>query len=152
MTGPLGDRPAEPISAVQQVPLRTSDDIVLARRRVREAALAADLDLVAQTKVITATSELARNTLIHGLGGDMTLCCVRRLEPDGRDNTGVVVEFFDEGPGISDLDLAMTGGWSSGTGLGLGLPGSRRLVHEFDIDSQPGRGTRIRIVVWRRPG
>lgn len=131
------------------LPLRTTDDVVLARRRIREVAADAGFDLVTQTKLVTAVSELGRNAVVHGGGGGATVRVARHDQaPPLR--TGIVVEVDDDGPGIADLDRAMTGGWSSGTGLGLGLPGSRRLVHEFDITTAPGRGTHVRIAVWRR--
>ena len=114
---------------------------------MRERATSLGLDLVTSTKVVTAASELGRNTVIHGGGGRMVMDTVR--DPDSR-RAGLRLVFIDQGPGIKDLDRAMTGGWSSGTGLGLGLPGSRRLVHEFDLTSVPGRGTRVSVVVWQR--
>lgn len=129
--------------------LMTNNDVVTARRRVRDRAVALGLDLVAQTKIVTAASELARNTVIYGGGGELEIDIVQdgaRLLP----KRGLRLSFVDEGPGIADLERAMTGGWSSGTGLGLGLPGSQRLVHEFDITSAPGQGTRITAVIWRR--
>jgi serine/threonine-protein kinase RsbT len=119
--------------------------VVRVRQAVRTAALAAKLSLVDQTKLVTAASELARNTLIYGGGG--------RAEIEPADNgrkRGVRVLFADEGPGIADLDLAMTDGYTSGGGMGLGLSGARRLVDEFDIDTAAGAGTRITIVKWAR--
>lgn len=129
--------------------LRTSDDVVRARHRVRELATSASFDLVTQTKLVTAVSELARNAVVHGGGGTATMRVVHRDDALPK-RTGVVVEVDDDGPGIPDMGQAMTGGWSSGTGLGLGLPGSQRLVHEFEIDSGVGRGTHVRIAMWRR--
>jgi serine/threonine-protein kinase RsbT len=130
--------------------LRSDTDVVLARRRVRERAQGIDLDLVIQTKIVTAASELARNTVIHGHGGEVTIEVVRD-DAARLPRVGLRLHFRDEGPGIADLPLALGGGWSSGKGLGLGLSGSRRLVHEFDIDSVPGVGTRVTVLVWRRP-
>ncbi len=124
-------------------PIRTEQDIVMARQLCRKLAQDCGLRLVAQTKLVTAVSELARNTLIHGGGGDMAW---QLLEEDVRQ--GLRVVFTDQGPGIADMDLAMTDGWTSGGGLGLGLTGSKRLVNEFDIETAVGEGTRISIVQW----
>ena len=106
---------------------------------------------MSQTKLVTAVSELARNAVVHGGGGRARMRVVRRDEilPV---RTGVLVDIEDDGPGIPDIDRAMTGGWSSGGGLGLGLPGSRRLVHEFRSTSTPGAGTHVAIAIWRRGG
>jgi serine/threonine-protein kinase RsbT len=124
----------------------TSDaDVVRVRQRARVLATAAKLSLVDQTKVVTAVSELARNTLIHGGGGHAELATAN----DGRRN-GVLATFVDSGPGIPDLDQALTDGWTSGSGMGLGLSGARRLVDDFTLDSEPGRGTTVRIVKWAR--
>lgn len=125
--------------------IASDGDVVRGRQAVRDLAVAAKLSLVDQTKLVTATSELARNTLVYGGGG--TLRAAIRL--DGV-RPGVQVEFVDEGPGIPDLDLALTDGWTSGSGMGLGLSGAKRLVEEFEVDSEPGRGTRVRIVKWKR--
>ncbi len=124
-------------------PVRTEQDIVMARQLCRKLAQDCGLRLVAQTKLVTAVSELARNTLIHGGGGDMAW---QVLEEGMR--KGLRVVFTDQGPGIADMDLAMTDGWTSGSGLGLGLTGSKRLVNEFDIETALGEGTRISIVQW----
>ena len=124
----------------------TSDaDVVRVRQAVRDLAVAARLSIVDQTKLVTATSELARNTLVYGGGGEVRATLVERM---GR--TGVEIVFSDDGPGIPDLDLALTDGWTSGNGMGLGLSGTKRLVDEFDIDTAPGAGTRVRILKWRR--
>jgi serine/threonine-protein kinase RsbT len=141
MTASAGDYPTE-------IPLRNDYDVLMARRAVRDRATRLGLDLVTSTKLVTAASELARNTVIHGRGGVMTMSTVHddTLGP----RTGLRLVFEDHGPGIPDLDRAMTGGWSSGTGLGLGLPGSQRLVHEFDLTSVVGGGTRVTVVVWHR--
>ena len=101
-------------------------------------------ELVDQTKLVTAASELARNTLVHGGGGDMRLQALN----DGR-RRGVKVIFTDQGPGIPDIELAMKDGYTTRGGLGLGLSGSKRLVNEFEIESQPGKGTTVRIVRWK---
>jgi len=127
-----------------QSPLKSPNDIVLARQLVRRAAQELGLSLVDQTKVVTAASELARNALIHGQGGVMTLEVV---ENSGR--RGLRLTFSDHGPGIPDVNLALTDGWTSGNGLGLGLSGARRLMNEFTIDSQIGRGTQVTVVRWK---
>jgi len=111
---------------------------------VRQFAQTCGFSLVDQTKVVTATSELARNTVKHGGGGVMTVDELR----DGT-RRGVRVKFEDQGPGIADMSLAMTDGWTSGGGLGLGLTGSKRLSNEFEIESSPGRGTRVVITRWK---
>lgn len=137
--------PTEAAGPAEVLPLRSSDDVARARRRVRDLAVGAGFDLVEQTRVVTATSELARNAHQHGGGGRMTAEPVR----DG-ERRGVRLVFEDDGPGIPDLELALTDGWSSGGGLGLGLSGARRLVDSFCLDSAPGAGTRVEVVHWRR--
>jgi serine/threonine-protein kinase RsbT len=132
-------------AATQTLAIASDGDVVRVRQAVRTLAQAAKLSLVDQTKLVTAASELARNTLIYGGGGEALLS----TEVNGR-RTGVRVEFRDEGPGIPDLDQAMTDGWTSGNGLGLGLSGARRLVEHFEIDTAAGRGTRIAIASWSR--
>ena len=114
---------------MDELPIRSGDDVVRVRQQVRTTAAENGLSLVDQTKLVTAASELARNTLVHGGGGTAQVEVVK--SPAGR--TGVKLRFTDEGPGIADIGLALTDGWSSGTGLGLGLSGSRRLVDEFEI-------------------
>ncbi len=141
MTVPIREQP-------DTLQLRSDTDVVLARRRVRECAESIELDVVVQTKIVTAASELARNTVVHGRGGDVTIAIVHDDDAP-LPRVGLRLEFHDDGPGIPDLSRALSGGWSSGTGLGLGLSGSRRLVHEFDIDSTPGVGTRVTVLVWR---
>lgn len=120
-------------------------DVVRGRQAVRDLAVTAKLSLVDQTKLVTATSELARNTLVYGGGGVLRASVV----VEGI-RSGVQVEFVDEGPGIPDIDQALVDGWTSGSGLGLGLSGAKRLVDDFEVDSAPGRGTRVRIVKWKR--
>jgi serine/threonine-protein kinase RsbT len=132
-------------AAAERLAIATDGDVVRVRQAVRALAQGARLSLVDQTKLVTAASELARNTLIYGGGGEALLS----VETNGR-RTGVRVEFRDEGPGIPDLDQAMTDGWTSGSGLGLGLSGARRLVEQFAIDTAPGRGTRVTITSWSR--
>jgi serine/threonine-protein kinase RsbT len=126
------------------LPLRSEQDIVAARQAVRQLAQQLKFSLVDQTKMITAASELARNTLVHGGGGQMRW----ELLDEGI-KRGLRLHFEDQGPGISDMKLALTDGWTSGGGMGLGLPGSKRLVNEFDIASAPGAGTRVSITKWK---
>ena len=128
----------------EHIPVRSVDDIIKARQLVRDSAIAQGLSLVDQTKLITAASELARNTLVHGKGGDMRL----EMLNDGA-RRGVRVTFSDQGPGITDMALAMKDGYSSAGGLGLGLGGAKRLVNEFTIESEPGKGTKVMILRWR---
>ena len=124
--------------------LATEQDIVMSRQTVRKLTQQINFSLVDQTKMITAASELSRNTLIHGGGGRMRWELVER---EGRQ--GLQLHFEDEGPGIADMKLALTDGYTTGTGMGLGLPGSKRLVNDFLIDSAPGRGTRVSITKWK---
>jgi serine/threonine-protein kinase RsbT len=126
------------------IALRSTDDIIKARQFVRDCAVLQGLSLVDQTKLVTAASELARNTLVHGGGGEM---CLRAVNEGTR--RGVQVTFTDQGPGIADVELAMTDGYTTRGGLGLGLSGSKRLVNEFVIESKPGKGTTVRIVRWK---
>ena len=118
-------------------------DVVPFRNRVREFAVRIKMGLVNQTKLITAASELARNMLNYADGGKCRIEIVSR----GRDN-GIRLTFADTGPGISNLDLAMKDGWSTGKSLGLGLPGARRLVNEFNIQTEAGKGTTVTIIKW----
>lgn len=127
------------------VPLRTDEDVVHLRRHVRERTLAIKLSLIDQTKVVTAASELARNTIKYGGGGEVQL----ELLNDGvRD--GLALLFVDGGPGIADVELALTDGYTSGGGLGLGLSGSRRLMDEFEIDTRVGEGMAVSVAKWKR--
>lgn len=125
------------------MPVRGSDDIVRVRQEVRARAIQIGLSLVDQTKIVTAASELARNTLDYGGGGTARLEVVE----EGL-RRGLRLTFEDEGPGIPDIALALKDGWTSGKGLGLGLSGARRLSNEFHLDSRPGEGTRVTIVRW----
>jgi serine/threonine-protein kinase RsbT len=126
------------------IPLRTQQDIVASRQVVRKLAQELGFSLVDQTKMVTAASELSRNTLIYGGGGEM------RWEVVGNGaRQGLRVSFEDQGPGIADVEAAMTDGWSSGTGLGLGLSGSKRLVNEFEIRTAVGEGTCVTITRWK---
>ena len=132
------------VTASGSMPVRSEQDIVLTRQQVRKLTQDLKFSLVDQTKMITAASELSRNTLVHGGGGDM-----RWEVLDDGVRRGLRLHFEDRGPGIGDVKLALTDGWTSGNGMGLGLPGSKRLVHEFDIQSAPGRGTRVSITRWK---
>ena len=126
------------------IPLRNEHDVIAARQLVRSVTTDLKFSLVDQTKLVTATSELARNTVVHGGGGTMS------CETEYRDGRNCVrLTFEDHGPGIADLSLAMKDGWTSGSGLGMGLPGTRRLVNEFHIESSPGNGTRVVIARWK---
>jgi serine/threonine-protein kinase RsbT len=125
--------------------IETGDDVVRVRQLVRARALAAKLSLVDQTKLITAASELARNTLVHGGSGTAR---VESLEREGK--RGVRATFSDAGPGIADVAQAMTDGYTSGSGLGLGLGGARRLVDEFELTTAVGSGTTVTVVKWTR--
>jgi serine/threonine-protein kinase RsbT len=124
--------------------LLSGEDVVLVRRLVREWAVAAGFSLVDQTKIVTAASELARNAVHYGGGGT---CHVEVLN-DGM-KRGLRLVFEDRGPGIADIDQALRDGFTTGTGLGLGLGGARRLVNEFEIQSRPGEGTRVTVIRWR---
>ncbi|MFZ0228479.1 MAG: anti-sigma regulatory factor [Mycobacterium sp.] len=127
----------------ETIPVVSEPDMVVVRRRVREVASQVGLSLVDQTKLVTAASELARNTLIYGGGGTM------QLESLNGPRTGVRLIFADNGPGIPDLELALRDGYTTGTGLGLGLGGSKRLVNEFEIDSKVGVGTTVAVTRWK---
>jgi serine/threonine-protein kinase RsbT len=126
------------------LPIRADADVVLARQRVRSWAIEQGFGLVDQTKIVTAASELARNTLIHGGGGSLRLEALN----DGP-RKGLRLTFEDSGPGIPDLELAMKDGFTTGTGLGLGLSGAKRLSNDFEIHSKPGEGTRVSITRWK---
>jgi serine/threonine-protein kinase RsbT len=125
-------------------PIATSEDVVAVRQAVRQRAVELGFNLVDQTKIVTAASELARNTLQYGGGG--TLRIEEVIEGSRR---GLRLVFEDNGPGIANIELAMKDGYTTGNGLGLGLSGAKRLSNEFDIHSRPGEGTRVTIVRWR---
>jgi len=127
-----------------EAPLRSEHDIVLARQQVRKLTQELKFSLVDQTKMVTAASELARNALVYGHGGAMHW---EVLQAESR--TGLKLLFADEGPGIPNMELAMTDGWTSGKGLGMGLTGAKRLVNEFEIDSKVNGGTRVTITRWK---
>jgi serine/threonine-protein kinase RsbT len=132
------------VVSAESMEIRTSDDVVLVRQAVRKKSIALGLGLVDQTKVVTASSELARNTLEYGGGGTVQL----ELVENGA-HSGLRVTFEDQGPGIADLDLALTDGYTTGHGMGLGLSGAKRLSNEFEIWSKPGEGTRVSILRWK---
>jgi serine/threonine-protein kinase RsbT len=128
----------------ETMPLRTSDDVVRVRQAVRARAVAAGFSLVDQTKIVTAASEIGRNTVDYGGGGTLRIEVLR----NGR-HSGVRLTFADQGPGIADLTQAMQDGYTTGSGLGLGLGGAKRLCNEFDVRSAPGQGTVVTIARWR---
>jgi serine/threonine-protein kinase RsbT len=128
----------------ERLDIRSSDDVVRVRQLTRTVALAAGLSLVDQTKIITAASELARNTLDYGGGG---IVLAELIETPGR--RGVMLTFEDKGPGIADIDAALKDGFTTGKGMGLGLGGARRLSNEFSIHSKPGEGTKVVIARWK---
>ena len=133
-----------PVLLSEQRPIRSSEDVVGVRQAVRQRAVELGFNLVDQTKIVTAASELARNTLIYGGGGMLRL---EGIEEGAR--RGLRLTFEDEGPGIANVELALKDGYTTGNGLGLGLSGARRLSNEFAIDSRLGEGTRVTIVRWR---
>src|SRR5262245_47891918 len=128
----------------EELPIGTSEDVVRVRQATRAMAVEVGLGLVDQTKIVTAASELARNTLDYGGGGTVTLEIVHSGA-----RRGVRLSFGDRGPGIADVELALTDGFTSGGGLGLGLSGARRLSHEFSIESAVGQGTTVTITRWK---
>jgi serine/threonine-protein kinase RsbT len=131
------------VARTEKLPVQTSEDIVRVRQVVRAWAVAQGFTLVDQTKIVTAASELARNTVIYGGGGTVELESLA----DGR-RRGLRLTFADQGPGIANVEEALRDGFTSGAGLGLGLGGARRLSNEFEIHSQPGVGTTVRIARW----
>jgi serine/threonine-protein kinase RsbT len=133
-----------PTTRTDRLDIRSSDDVVKVRQQTRVMAVEAGLSLVDQTKIITAASELARNTLDYGGGGEMRM---EVIESDGR--RGLRLTFVDQGPGIANVEQAMKDGYTTGNGLGLGLGGAKRLSNEFSIESKPGLGTKITIGRWR---
>ncbi len=132
------------VQDTKHAPLKTDEDVVKMRKMVREEMTAMGFGLVDQTKIITAASELARNTLRYGGGGDGEI-----LRISNGIKIGVELRSIDQGPGIEDLELALTDGYTSGGGLGLGLSGSKRLADEFEIDTAPGQGTTVTIRKWK---
>jgi serine/threonine-protein kinase RsbT len=142
---PAADRSGGDDATDETVEIRTSEDVVRVRQKVRSRAVRAGLSLVDQTKLVTAASELARNTLDHGGGGTVALELVQAPR------RGVRLRFTDRGPGIPDIEAALRDGYTTGGGLGLGLGGARRLSSEFAIESAPGQGTCVRIARWKQP-
>jgi serine/threonine-protein kinase RsbT len=136
--------PAQIVGRADAVPLRNGEDVVRLRQAVRERAVALGFTLVDQTKFVTAASELGRNTIQYGGGGQAFLATVANGS-----RKGLRLEFVDEGPGIPDIQLALRDGYTTGSGLGLGLSGAKRLSDEFSIDSAPGKGTRVAIIRWK---
>ncbi len=128
----------------ETVPIKSSSDVVLARQKVRQWAMDMKFTLVDQTKLVTAASELARNALEHGKGGHMVIEKVTSSVKDG-----LKLVFEDTGPGIPDIETALRDGFTSGGGMGLGLGGSKRLVNDFHIESELGKGTRVTVVRWK---
>lgn len=133
------------VARQQEFDLRSDSDVVLARAGVRDWAKELGLSVLDLTKVVTAASELARNALVHGGGGKMFLQVVTQAE-----RTGLRLTFLDRGPGIAEIALAMRDGYTSGRGMGIGLPGARRLVNEFDLASTPGEGTSVTVIRWKK--
>ena len=128
----------------EKLPILNSSDVVLARQKVRQWATEMKFTLVDQTKLVTAASELARNALEHGKGGHMVI-----EQVENSIKHGLKLVFEDQGPGIADIETALRDGFTSGGGMGLGLGGSKRLVNDFHIESEPGKGTRITVVRWK---
>ena len=132
------------ISKTETIPVRTAGEVVGVRHAVRRWAVELGFSLVEQTKMVTAASELARNALEHGGGGR-----VRMQALNNETRRGVKLTFSDEGPGIANLEQALKDGFSTGSGMGLGLSGAKRLANEFEIESAPGQGTKVTITRWR---
>jgi serine/threonine-protein kinase RsbT len=133
-----------PVLLSDEKQIQTSEDVVAIRQAVRQRAIDLGFNLVDQTKIVTAASELARNAVQYGGGGTVT---IEGLQEGAR--KGLRLTFEDRGPGIANVELAMKDGYTTGSGLGLGLSGAKRLSNEFLIDSQPGKGTRVTIIRWR---
>jgi serine/threonine-protein kinase RsbT len=133
-----------PVLTSESLEVQSQNDVLRVRQRVRETAVRLGFSLVEQTKLVTAASELARNTVVHGGGGEVHIEIV-----DEGTRRGLRLTFEDRGPGIPDIQLAMKDGYTSGGGLGLGLGGAKRLVNDFEIQSKPGEGTRVTISRWK---
>ena len=129
---------------VKVVPLRADEDVVRMRQVLRECLVSIGFSLIEQTKMITAASELGRNTLRYGGGGEAH---IEKVTDGGR--RGVILSFIDQGPGIEDVSLALTDGYTTGNGMGLGLGGARRLADDFELITAPGQGTTVRIAKWK---
>jgi serine/threonine-protein kinase RsbT len=132
-----------PTETDETMPVRTSDDVVRVRQAVRARAVGVGFSLVDQTKIVTAASEIARNTVDYGGGGTARIEVVRNGQ-----RRGVRLTFTDQGPGIADLTMALKDGYTTGSGLGLGLSGAKRLCNEFDVRSAPGQGTVVTLSRW----
>jgi serine/threonine-protein kinase RsbT len=130
--------------ARESITIGEQSDVVRIRHAVRAITIELHFSVVDQTKIVTAASELGRNTLIHGHGGR---CSIETLDQDGR--VGIRLTFEDEGPGIADIQLALKDGYTSGDGMGLGLGGAKRLMSEFSIVSTPGKGTKVSVIRWK---
>jgi serine/threonine-protein kinase RsbT len=128
----------------ETLPLKTSNDVVFARQKVRQRATELHFGLVDLTKLVTAASELARNALDHGRGGQMSI-----EEITAGAKIGLKLVFEDQGPGIPDIEMALRDGYTTGSGMGFGLGGSKRLVNEFSIETAPGKGTKVTVVRWK---
>jgi serine/threonine-protein kinase RsbT len=132
------------IQKTETVPIKNGSDVVSVRQRVRTWTTEMKFSLVEQTKIVTAASELARNTLEHGKGGEVQIAL---LLNGGRQ--GIQMAFIDQGPGIPDVKMALSAGYTTGNGMGLGLGGSKRLMNEFEIETEPGCGTKITCIRWK---
>jgi serine/threonine-protein kinase RsbT len=132
------------VQKAETIPIKSSSDVVLVRQRVRVLAIEMKFSLVEQTKIVTAASELGRNTLEHGGGGSLELAVIINGA-----RRGLRLRFIDQGPGIADVALALKDGYTSGSGMGLGLGGSKRLMNEFEIDTKPGSGTTVTVIRWK---
>jgi serine/threonine-protein kinase RsbT len=132
------------VQKAETIPIKSSSDVVLVRQRVRVLAIEMKFSLVEQTKIVTAASELGRNTLEHGGGGSLELAVITNGA-----RWGICLRFIDQGPGIADVALALKDGYTSGSGMGLGLGGSKRLMNEFEIDTKPGSGTTVTVIRWK---
>jgi serine/threonine-protein kinase RsbT len=132
-----------PITSTTRLPIGSDADLAWVRQQVRQTAADLGFNLVQQTKLVTAASELARNALVHGGGGHMEMTVLTEST-----HRGLRLAFVDAGPGIRDIELAMTDGYTTGGGLGMGLSGAKRLVKEFALDSRPGQGTTVTITDW----
>ena len=131
------------VVSTETLPIVAEADIIAVRRRVRETSAKLGFSLVDQTKIVTAASELARNTLIYGLGGMVEMACLNGPR------SGLRLTFEDKGPGIADISLALRDGFTTGSGLGLGLGGAKRLVNEFEVTSRVGEGTKVMVTRWK---
>jgi serine/threonine-protein kinase RsbT len=132
------------IQKTETVPIKNGSDVVLVRQRVRAWTSEMKFSLVEQTKIVTAASELARNTLEHGRGGEAQITLIQNGV-----RQGIQLAFIDEGPGLPDVKLALSDGYTTANGMGLGLGGSKRLMNEFEIETEPGHGTRITCIRWK---